>query len=150
MLEDAHDEVERVRWDDRFLKEVLVQRLLIYNDMKQWDLVAGVARQLAADEPTEPQWWIQWAYGTRMDKGLDEGVAVLVDAKKRFPDHPTVTYYLGTYNCAGGDVETARELVTEAIQLDKSLQKVAIEDEDLALLWENVELDCDSSQASKT
>ena len=69
-------------------------------------------------------------------KGLDEGLAVLVDAKKRFPDHPTVTYYLGTYNCAGGDVETARALVTEAIELDKSLQKVAIEDEDLVELWD--------------
>jgi len=44
------------------------------------------------------------------------------------------TYYLGSYNCAGGDVQTARALVTEAIQLNKSLQKVAIEDKDLAAL----------------
>lgn len=135
MLDDAHDEVERTLLEDRFCREVLVERLLIYNKMEQWDLVAGVARQLAADEPTEAQWWIQWAYGTRMHKGLEEGIAVLVDAKERFPAHPTVTYYLGTYNCAGGDVETARALVTEAIRLDKSLRKVAIEDEDLLELW---------------
>ena len=135
MLVDAHDEVERTLLEDRFCREVLVERLLIYDKMEQWDLVAGVARQLAADHPDEPDWWIQWAYGTRLHKGLEEGIAILVDAKKRFPDHPTVTLYLGCYNCANGDVETARGLVTEVIKLDRSLQQVAIEDEDLVLLW---------------
>lgn len=61
MLDDKHEEVDRIRWEDRFTKEMMVHRPMIYNEMKQWDLVDGIARQLAADEPTEPQWFIQWA-----------------------------------------------------------------------------------------
>jgi lipopolysaccharide biosynthesis regulator YciM len=138
MLEDAHDEVERTLMEDRFSREVLVERLLIYEKMEQWDLVAGVARQLAADHPDEPDWWIQWAYGTRRHKGLGDGIAILEDAMKRFPNNATVTYYLGSYSSVAGDMEAAWELVKEAIGMDKAFQKVAIEDDDLEPLWDSL------------
>ena len=62
----------------------------------------------------------------RKHKGLEEGIAVLVDTNQGFPDHPTVTYYLGSYNYIGRDVESVRALVNKEIQFDKSLKKVAI------------------------
>jgi tetratricopeptide (TPR) repeat protein len=137
MLDDAHDEIEKVEWDDRFLKPVLIVRLAVYTDAKKWDLVAAVARRLAADFQQESEWFIQWAYAVRRSDSLADAREVLLDALRRFPKEPCIHYNLGCYACVEGDIEEARGRVGAAIKLDRNYQKLAVEDEDLKALWDS-------------
>jgi hypothetical protein len=53
---------------------------------------------------------------------------------KQFPTMPNLRVSVRWGDWSDQELETARGLVTEAISLAKSLQKEAIEDEDLVLL----------------
>ena len=113
-------------------------------------MVASIAKTLATQHPDEPEWYLYWAYGARRANSLDQAKGILLEALKRFPDNATILYNLGCYACVDESYDIASALVKRAIELDKDFQSLAIADKDLANLWENVELECDSSQASKT
>jgi len=150
MKDDAHDELEKIEWEDRLKKEVLSARIQVYIKAKYWELVGAIAKQLSKRFPEESEWWLYWAYGARRAKSLDQAKGILLEALKRFPDNATILYNLGCYACVDESYDIASALVKRAIELDKDFQSLAIADKDLANLWENVESECDSSQASKT
>lgn len=135
MIDDAHDELEKIEWDDRLKKEVLSARIQVYIKAKYWDLVGTIAKQLSKRFPEESEWWLYWAYGERRTKSLDQAKGILLEALKRFPDNATILYNLGCYACVDESYDVATALVKRAIELDKGFQALAIADKDLALLW---------------
>lgn len=150
MVDDAHDELESIEFEDRLEKEVLSARIQVYIKAKYWDLVANIGKTLATQHPDESEWWLYWAYGARRTNSLDQAKGILLEALKSFPDNATILYNLGCYACVDESYDIASALVKRAIELDKDFQALAIADKDLANLWDNLELDCDSSQASNT
>lgn len=139
MVDDAHEEIEKIDDEDRLHKEVLTARIAIYTKAEMWDMVAAVSKHLANLHPEEPQWRINWAYGARRAESLDVAKSILLKALEHFPDNAQILYNLGCYACVEEIYGMASAFVKRAIELDKDLQKVAIEDEDLAKLWENVD-----------
>ena len=137
MVDDAHDELEKVELEDRLEKEVLSARIQVYIKAKYWDLVAKIGKTLARQYPEEPEWSLYWAYGARRSESLDQAKGVLLEALKRFPDNATILYNLGCYACVDESYDVASALVKRAIELDKDFQALAIADEDLAELWKN-------------
>ena len=139
MLDDAHDELEKIEWEDRLKKEVLSARIQVYIKAEYWDLVASIGKTLASQYPNESEWWLYWAYGARRTISLDQAKGILLEALKRFPDNATILYNLGCYACVDESYDVASALVKRAIELDKDFQALAIADKDLANLWENAD-----------
>ncbi len=56
MCEDANSELEEIDPFCRRLPEVLTLRLGIYQRTKRWEMAQVVAKQLAVDDASNPQW----------------------------------------------------------------------------------------------
>ncbi len=79
MYEDANSELEEIDPFCRRLPEVLAVRLGIYQGTKKWEMAQVVAKQLATDDPLNPQWPISLAYVTRRLESLEAAKAILLD-----------------------------------------------------------------------
>lgn len=136
MLDDAAFEIEAIAFEDRFAPPVLAVRVELYMAAKQWEIVVGVARELAAQCPTSERAWICWAYALRELQRIDEARAVLLKAEPMHGENSAVLHYnLACYYCLLGDLETARQRLSRACKIDPNLKDEALEDSDLVAVW---------------
>ena len=60
MFEEANAELECIDAFCRHLPEVLTARVIIYRELKKWELMVVVAQKLAEWNPKEPGYFIDW------------------------------------------------------------------------------------------
>jgi len=138
MFEDASNELEAIDPEGRASPEVVAVRVAIYNVTEKWNLLEVAARHMVKVSPEEPGWWIQWAYGMRRCRSIEDANQILLDAEKLHPKDATIQFNLGCYACQQGDMEEAKRRVAAAINLDSQYRFMALDDPDLEPLWNDL------------
>jgi Flp pilus assembly protein TadD len=136
ILEDAALALEEIAPEDKHRNEVLGARVILYMTAKKWDMAAAVASHLVKVEPENEAWWISFAYSIRRSESLEKAEAILLRARAIHPKVAMIAFNLACYASVTGRMEEAKEQLPRAIDLDKDMRKLAIEDEDLKPLWD--------------
>lgn len=138
MFLDANEELENISPDERHLPEVLAIRIDIYHGLQKWELMRTVARQLAIDQPDNPQWFTCWAQAARHAESVDAARLVLLNAVESLPGAAVVQYNLACYECLLGEIEVAKARLGHAFKLNSKLRLAALDDPDLRTLWDSL------------
>jgi hypothetical protein len=136
---DAAAELEEIEPERRHESEVLAIRLQVYLKLKVWVAMQTVARTLALSEPENVHWTVSWAYATRRADCLDAARLILVNAAEQSPTVAIFHYNLACYECQLGNLEAAKTRLKRTFELEPGYRVKALEDEDLAPLWQNPE-----------
>ena len=99
-------------------------------------MAAAVASHLVKVEPENEAWWINLAYSVRRSEGIKQAEAILLRAQAIHPKIAMIAFNLACYASVTGRMEDAKERLRNAIELDKDVRKLALDDEDLRPLWD--------------
>jgi hypothetical protein len=138
MYLDANAELEAIDAEVRHVAEVLAVRMEIYRGLKKWELMRTVAARLAAHDPDDVQWAISLAYATRRAQSIEAARRILLDAVEQHPGEPLLHYNLACYECQLGLLEVAKGRLAHAFKLAPKCRLMALEDDDLAPLWDSL------------
>jgi hypothetical protein len=138
MFLDADAELDEIDPDVRHVAEVLAVRLKIYRGLEKWELMRTVAGRLAAHDPDNVQWAISLAFATRRAQSIEAARRILLDAVEQHPSEPILHYNLACYECQLGDIEVAKARLQHACKLSKKCRLMALDDDDLAPLWDKL------------
>jgi Flp pilus assembly protein TadD len=136
MLDDAALALEEIEPEDKSRNEVLGARVVLYIAAKKWDMAATLASHLLKVEPENEAWWINLAYSVRRSEGVEKAEAILLRAQAIHPKVAMIAFNLACYASVSGRMEDAKERLRNAIDLDKDVRILALEDEDLKPLWD--------------
>jgi hypothetical protein len=87
-------------------------------------------------EPENAGWWITLAYSVRRIEGIEKVEAILLRAQAIHPKVAMIPFSLACYASVTSRMEEAKEHLRRAIDLDKDVRKLALDDEDLKPLWD--------------
>jgi len=122
--------------------DVLEVRWLICAEEKQWDQGLQIARALLHSAPERSSGWLHQAYALRRvhDGGVQKAWEALLPAFEKFPQTEIIPYNLSCYACQMNQLDTARLWLKRALAIgDKEhIKQRALEDADLAPLWEEI------------
>ena len=136
MFEDAALVLEEIEPEDKTRNEVLGARVNLYMAAKKWDMAAAVASHLVKVEPENAGWWISLAYAVRRAESVDKAEAILLRAQAIHPKVAMIAFNLACYASVAGRFEEAKTRLQHAIELDKEIRGLALDDEDLRPLWD--------------
>jgi Flp pilus assembly protein TadD len=136
MFEDAAQALEEIEPDDKTRNEVLYARVDIYLGAKKWHMAATVARHLVKADPENPAAWINLAYAVRRAENIGAAEAILLKARALHPKSALIAFNLACYASVAGHMEEAKARLQDAIDLDKDIRRLALDDEDLRPLWD--------------
>jgi tetratricopeptide (TPR) repeat protein len=141
MFADAIAELECVDPLNRAAPEVLAVRAAIYHGLKKWDALQVVAARLVEHDPTNVQWTVSLAYATRRAVSIESARDILLTAHPRFPKEAVIPFNLACYYCQLGELETAKDHLRRAFQIDPNWREAALDDKDLEPLWSFLDQD---------
>ena len=136
MFLDANEELEKVDPYCRAAPEILALRVAIYRGLKKWELMAAISKRLAEFQPNDVQWTVSFAYAVRRANSIEAAKEILLEAEQKFPKEAVIKYNLACYFCQLGNLETAKNYLKRAFEIDPNWRLQALEDEDLKPLWE--------------
>jgi Flp pilus assembly protein TadD len=136
MFEDTAQALEEIEPDDKTRNEVLYARVDIYLGAKKWHMAATVARHLVKADPENPAAWINLAYAVRRAENIGAAEAILLKARALHPKSALIAFNLACYASVAGHMEEAKARLQDAIDLDKDIRRLALDDEDLRPLWD--------------
>ena len=138
MFQDANDQLEEIDPFNRAAPEVLAVRLAIYHGLKKWELMREIAKRLAEFQPNDIQWTVSFAYATRRAESVETAKEILLNAEPKFPKEAVIPYNLACYECQLGNVESAKNYLKKAFQIDSNWRLTALDDSDLQPLWNDL------------
>jgi Flp pilus assembly protein TadD len=97
-------------------------------------MAAAVARHLVKVDPENPGAWINLAYSVRRAENIEQAEAFLLKARALHPEDASIAFDLSCYASVTGRMAKVR--LRRAIDLDKDIRLVALDDEDLRPLWD--------------
>ena len=136
MFLDANEELENVDPYYRAAPEILALRVVIYRGLERWELTQEIAARLAKFQPNDVQWTVSFAYAVRRANSIEAAKEILLEAEQKFPKEAVIKYNLACYFCQLGNLETAKNYLKRAFEIDPNWRLQALEDEDLKPLWE--------------
>jgi tetratricopeptide (TPR) repeat protein len=135
MYEDANAELEEIDPYCKVLPEVLEVRLEIYGRTQKWDLMQVVAKKLAEHNPGNAQRVILSSYATRRAESIDAAKGILLEALQRHPEEPIIHFNFACYDCQLGDLESAKQRLMRAFEIEPKCREMVLDDTDLEPLW---------------
>jgi hypothetical protein len=143
MFEDALEELEALPGEEaRASDGVRSLRLRGMMGMKRWSDGAALAREWVQENASCLDIYLWGAYCIRRAESLEEGCAFLLSAPLAdVEDSPALSLYwfnLGCYRCQLGNHGDALDLVARAIDAEPGFAKLALEDEDLEPIREEL------------
>jgi Flp pilus assembly protein TadD len=76
------------------------------------------------------------AYALRWTESIERAEAILLRAQKLHPKVTMIAFNLACYASVTGRTEEAKERLRHAMDLDKAICGLALDDEDLKPLWD--------------
>jgi tetratricopeptide (TPR) repeat protein len=134
-FQEAQAELKEIDPLCRLLPEILAARIPLYRALEKWDLMAIVAKKLAAWNPEEPAHFVDWAYATSRAESIHLAHAILTQAVGLHPTDPTIQFHLACYEARMGNRDRAKAHLKRATDLDAKFRLMALEDPDLGPLW---------------
>jgi hypothetical protein len=140
LVNQASDELESIEGEDRLSIPVMLARIELYMEAKDWELLVAVAKGVAKADPKHERAWIGWAYGLRCLERVAEAKAVLLEADGHHGKASALLHYnLSCYECLLGDIEQAKTRLHQACKMGgKQFKTMALDDEDLKPMWEQI------------
>ena len=139
---EAAAELEKIAPQFSSHPDVLAIRCDIHLQAGNWDAAAEIAGTLTRLEPQEPGAWISLAYAIRRKTGggIPQARAILIQARKTFPQVTIIAYNLACYDCQLGDLNAARFWLEKACGLGdaRNVKQMARQDPDLEPLWPEI------------
>jgi Flp pilus assembly protein TadD len=135
MHEEASEELEKITPEVRHRPEVLLARVLIYQQTKRWVAMAAVAAQLVDSAPDEPGHFSALAYATRRADSIERAREILLRAAALHRSDAEVQFNLACYEAQLGNLPLARSYLAVALELEPDLRVSALDDPDLERLW---------------
>ena len=133
-------ELDRLPQELRRCAEALFVQWEIEAKQKNWEASLNTARELIAIARDEPDGWIKQSYSLHELKRTREAWEALVAVESRFPKVSIIPYNLACYACQIGNHAEAMERLARAIRIGGKgqIKKMASNDVDLKLLWEEI------------
>lgn len=138
MLSKAKAELEKVPKRHRQHPAWMQLRVRLAMEEEDWGVAASIAREQRERSPNEPAYWIQWAYATRRRENIEAARSILEEAVRRFPKEAVIPFNLACYECQLGHADKARQYLEQAFSLNPDCRRMALEDEDLKPLWDDL------------
>jgi tetratricopeptide (TPR) repeat protein len=138
MFLDADSELEKIDPFNRAAPEILTLRISIYCGLEKWELMAEIAKRLTEFEPDNPEWPVLLAYATRRAISIETAKEILLNAESKFPKQAIIKYNLACYFCQTGDMNTAKNYLKKALEIDLNWRITALDDPDLQPLWNDL------------
>jgi Flp pilus assembly protein TadD len=142
MVAEAAAELGHISATDGGGLEVLMLRIAVLQEQKNWGALRAAAGEFVRRQPAEASGWVTWAYATRRADSLAAAEEILRQAEPLHPREATIQFNLGCYACQRGDLAGARRRVDRAIALDAGFRAAAATDPDLAPLRAADGADC--------
>jgi Flp pilus assembly protein TadD len=136
MFDSAAQVLEEIAPEDKNRTEVLGMRVQLYMAAKKWDMAAAIASHLVKVEPENEAWWITLAYSVRRIEGVENAEAILLRGQAIHPKNALIAFSLACYASVTARIEEAKARLRHAIDLDKDIRRLALDDEDLRPLWD--------------
>jgi hypothetical protein len=139
LLAEASVELEGIPSADRDAPEVLEARMHLRYVGKKWPELFDLSTRCTEIFPARLEGWINLAFAARRLKGVESAKAILLEVDPAFGKTcALVPYNLACYHCLLGELADARRRLARAFDLEPSLRKVALADDDLKLLWAEI------------
>jgi tetratricopeptide (TPR) repeat protein len=138
MFEEANAELEEIDPFCRALPEVLHARLDIYHGLKKWELMREIAKRLSEFQPDNIQWIVSYAFASRRALSIEVAKEILLKSVARFPREPVIYFNLACYDCRLGRLDSAKDYMKRAFEIDSNWRIAALDDEDLKLVWDSL------------
>ena len=136
MFDEAAQVLEEIKPEEKTRNEVLGARVNLYMAARKWDMAAAVASHLVKVDPETAGWWISLAYALRRTESVEKAELILLRAQAIHPEVAMIGFNLACYASVTGRFEEAKVRLRDAIELDKDLRGLALDDEDLRPLWD--------------
>ena len=142
-MAEARDEVTKISLANISHPAALDARWQVATVEKNWGEALEIADLEIRVTPDSAGAWLHRAYALRRVRagGLVAAWGVLAVAAKKFPDESVIAYNLACYACQMRDLDRAREWFFRAMRIGgkAEVKKMAMLDEDLEPLWEEIE-----------
>lgn len=141
---DARLELENISVEYLNHTEVLETRWLLCTEEKNWEAALEIANAEIRQAPEDAGGWLHRAYALRRSSqgGLIMAWGALLPAAQKFPNEPVIAYNLSCYACQLKFLEKARDWFKQAVKIGnkEELKKMALLDDDLQALWQEIKL----------
>jgi tetratricopeptide (TPR) repeat protein len=101
--------------------QALLELANLYYDLSRFADAVPLYRRYLERDPGNAEVRIDYAYSLFASGQEDAGIAELYRVLERFPDHPIALYNLGILYAQRGELERARQPLSELIRLHPSL-----------------------------
>jgi len=145
---EANEELEKLQPSYRHAPEVLDSRVVIYQGLEKWELMAIVARRLAEWNPREAGYFLHLAYASRRAVSLRAAHAILIRAAALHPGEGLIQFNLGCYEWQLGNLVQAKAYLKRATKIDAKFKQMALDDFDLKPLWASLAIEHTKAKAS--
>lgn len=139
LLEESSAELEKIADRDRFHPVVLAARIELHTQEKKWPRVIAAAEELTRRRPDMETGWVGWAYALRELNRVKEALVVLLQAETNDHGSAIVHYNLACYLALLGNQKKAVARLKKAFRLDPNFKDEALDDKDLASLWDDIQ-----------
>lgn len=136
MNKESLAELDKLPFAEQILPEVLEMRVLILMKDHHWEQALDVSEKLCAVAPNEPSGFIHAAFCLHELGKTQQAKELLLEGPASLATDPTYHYNLACYECALGNIETARAYLKSSVSMDKDLREFAKYDPDLKALRE--------------
>ncbi|KAA3601012.1 MAG: hypothetical protein D8M57_14430 [Candidatus Scalindua sp. AMX11] len=116
----------------------LMNRLSV--ETEDWEMAVTISRTLCEKRPDIVDSWVAYAYAVRRHEKISNARTILLQAIERFSEEAIIPYNLACYECQLGNIEKAKIYLKRALSLDMNFRVIALEDEDLRTLREEIKL----------
>jgi tetratricopeptide (TPR) repeat protein len=138
MWEEANEQLEAIDAFCRTAPEVLAARIEIYRGLKKWELMREIAKRLNECDPENVQWIISYAFASRRALSIEVAKEILLKAVSKFPKEAIIYFNLACYDCQLGRIESAKDYLKRAFEIDSNWRNAALDDEDLEPIWNSL------------
>jgi tetratricopeptide (TPR) repeat protein len=87
-------------------------------------------------DPGTAGWWISLAYALRRTESIEKAEAILLRAQAIHPEVAMIAFNLACYASVTGRMEEAKARLRPAVELDRNVRRLAVDDDDLRPLWD--------------
>jgi len=131
MHEEAILELDKLPLAEQVRPDVLEMRVLILMKDNRWQEALSASEKLCALAPESPVGFIHAAYCLHEMGQTREAKDLLLEGPAELVNDATYHYNLACYECALGNLETARAYLKASLTMDKNLREYAKSDPDL-------------------
>jgi tetratricopeptide (TPR) repeat protein len=114
MFLEANAELELIDPVCRHRPEVLDSRVVIYQGLQKWELMAIIAKKLVEWNPSEAGYFLHLAYASRRAASLHVAHAILIQAAELHPGDGLIQFNLACYESQIGNLGQAKEHLKRA------------------------------------